>query len=198
MLIEKAGDRLTLTANDIEMQIRTTTVVDTGEDVRITVAARKFQDILRALPNSEVSLSLDESRLSVRAGRSRFQLQTLPADDYPLIELPTNNTARFSVSQRELKRLFGLVSYAMAQQDIRYYLNGLLLIADGRKLIFVATDGHRLAYSETDMVESVEQRHEIIIPRKAVSELARQITESDDPVDVIIASNQAVFRFGSV
>ncbi|MDR1228143.1 MAG: DNA polymerase III subunit beta [Azoarcus sp.] len=199
VLIEKAGERLTLTATDIEIQIRTITTGNAGgEDAAITVGARKLQDILRALPDTEVSLTLEERRLAVKAGRSRFQLQTLPAEDYPLLTPPANEAARFSVPQRAFKQQLALVAYAMAQQDIRYYLNGLLLIADGETLTLVATDGHRLAYATGELEAPVASRSEVILPRKTVLELSRQIGDNDDPIDIVLAANQAVFRFGSV
>jgi DNA polymerase-3 subunit beta len=199
VLIEKTGDRLTFAATDIEIQIRTVTTGNAdGEDAAITVGARKLQDILRALPDTEVSLTLDERRLSVKAGRSRFQLQTLPAEDYPLLTLPTGDSTRLSVPQKAFKQQLALVSYAMAQQDIRYYLNGLLLIAEGKKLTLVATDGHRLAYIENELETEVAARTEVILPRKTILELARQINDSDDPIEIILAGNQAVFRFGSI
>ena len=199
VLIEKAGEHLTFTATDIEIQIRTVTTNNTeGEDAAITVSARKFQDILRALPDTEISLTLEDRRLNIKAGRSRFHLQTLPAGDYPLITPPSGDAIRFSVSQRVLKQQLALVAYAMAQQDIRYYLNGLLLIADGKKLILVATDGHRLAYADSELEAAIPSRCEVILPRKTVLELARQIGDTDDMVDIVLSGNQAVFRFGSI
>jgi DNA polymerase-3 subunit beta len=199
VLIEKAGERLTFTATDIEIQIRTaTTVGSEGEDAAITVNARKLQDILRALPETEVSLTLKDRRLNINAGRSRFHLQTLPAEDYPLTTPPSGEAVRFSVSQRTLKQQLALVAYAMAQQDIRYYLNGLLLIADGKNLILVATDGHRLSYVDSELETPVPSRCEVILPRKTVLELARQVGDTDDTVDIVLSGNQAVFRFGSV
>ena len=199
VLIEKTGERLTFTATDIEIQIRTVTTTNAeGEDAAITVSARKFQDILRALPDTEISLSLEDRRLNIKAGRSRFHLQTLPAGDYPLITPPSGDAIRFSVSQRALKQQLALVTYAMAQQDIRYYLNGLLLIADGKNLVLVATDGHRLAYADSELEAPVPSRCEVILPRKTVLELARQIGDTDDTVDVVLSGNQAVFRFGSI
>ena len=199
VLIEKQGDRLTLLATDIEIQIRTTTAGNAGgEDVSITVAARKLQDILRALPDTDVNLTLDDKRLTVKAGKSRFQLQTLPAADYPRMNLPDGDATRFSVPQRTFKRQLAQVAYAMAQQDIRYYLNGLLLIADGNELRMVATDGHRLAYAASELEAPVSQRCETILPRKTVLELSRQLADNDDPLEVILAGNQAVFRFGAI
>jgi len=199
VLIEKTGERLTFTATDIEIQIRVVTTNSTeGEDTAITVSARKFQDILRALPDTEISLILEDRRLNIKAGRSRFHLQTLPAGDYPLITPPNGDAIRFSVPQRILKQQLALVAYAMAQQDIRYYLNGLLLIADGTKLILVSTDGHRLAYADSELEAEVPSRCEVILPRKTVLELARQIGDTEDTVDVVLSGNQAVFRFGSI
>ncbi|MCL2875532.1 MAG: DNA polymerase III subunit beta [Betaproteobacteria bacterium] len=199
VLIEKTGERLTFTTTDIEIQIRiVTTNGSEGEDASVTVSARKLQDILRALPDTEISLTLEDRRLSIKAGRSRFHLQTLPAEDYPLITPPSGDAVRFSVPQRTLRQQLALVSYAMAQQDIRYYLNGLLLIADGQNLILVATDGHRLAYADNELETDVPSRREVILPRKTVLELARQIGDTDDMVDIVLSGNQAVFRFDSI
>ena len=200
VLIEKHADQLTMLATDIEIQIRTTTGGHIGgEDASITVGARKLQDILRALPDSaEISLTLDDKRLTVKAGRSRFQLQTLPAADYPRLNPPTDAAAHLSIGQRTFKRQLAQVAYAMAQQDIRYYLYRLLLIAEGNELRMVATDGHRLAYAASDLEAPVEQRTEAILPRKTVLELARQLADSDDPLEILLAGNQAVFRFGPI
>jgi DNA polymerase-3 subunit beta len=200
VLIEKTGEHLTFTASDLEIQIRTITGGQTGgEDAAITVSARKLQDILRALPDSEVNLIVDERRLTVKAGRSRFQLKTLPAGDYPLTAMPGGEgVQRLTITQMEFKRLLGLVSYAMAQQDIRYYLNGLLLIAEDAQLAMVATDGHRLAYAASALEAPVAAKTEAILPRKTILELARHVNDSDDPVEITLAGNQAVFRFGSI
>ncbi|NMG14050.1 DNA polymerase III subunit beta [Aromatoleum bremense] len=198
VLIEKHGDQLTLLATDIEIQIRTTTAGHIGgEDASITVAARKLQDILRAVPEGDVTVTLDDKRLTVKAGRSRFALQTLPAADYPRMNLPDGDATRFSVSQKTFKRQLAQVAYAMAQQDIRYYLNGLLLIASGSELRMVATDGHRLAFAANPLAGDVPHT-EVILPRKTVMELARQLADSEDPLEVILAGNQVVFRFGPI
>ena len=199
VLIEKRGDQLTMLATDIEIQIRTTTGGHIGgEDTSITVAAKKLQDILRALPPAgDVILNLDDKRLTVKAGRSRFALQTLPAADYPRMALPEGEGTRFTLSQKQFKRQLAQVAYSMAQQDIRYYLNGLLLIATGKELRMVATDGHRLAFAASPL-EAEVARTEVILPRKTVLELARQLADTEDPVEVVLAGNQAVFRFGPI
>ena len=199
VLIEKHGEQLTMLATDVEIQVRTTTASTLeGSDVSLTVGARKLQDILRALPESaDIQLSFDDKRLTVKAGKSRFALQTLPAADYPRMNLPEGDSSRFQVAQKTFKRLLAQVSYAMAQQDIRYYLNGLLVIVDGGELRMVATDGHRLAYAAAP-IDVELPRTEVILPRKTVMELTRQLGDTDDTLEVVLAGNQSVFRFGPI
>ena len=199
VLIEKSGDQLTLLATDIEIQIRTHTAGTGGpEKTAVTVGARKLQDILRSLPDSaEISLELSDKRLQVRSGKSRFNLQTLPAEDYPRMSQAESEQAGFQLTQKQFKRLIGLVQYAMAQQDIRYYLNGLLLIVTGDEIRVVATDGHRLAYANEKLSKSLP-RTEVILPRKTVLELSRLLEDNDEELDIRLSQNQAVFRFGDI
>lgn len=198
VLIEKHGDALTLLATDIEIQITTHQAVQGGgEDQSITVGARKLQDILRALPDGEVSLVLDDKRLTLKSGKSRYALQTLPAADYPRMQLNSGDSITVRLPQKEFKRQLAQVAYAMAAQDIRYYLNGLLMQVMDKELRMVATDGHRLALS-SNILEQDCPRTEVILPRKTVLELARQLSDSDDPVEIIITGNQACFRFGPI
>lgn len=199
VLIEKMGERLMLLATDIEMQIRTSTVSSGPEATAITVAARKLQDILRSLPeSSEVSLTLDEKRLQLKAGKSRFNLQTLPAEDFPRMAEASGKTLTLRLSQKQFKRQLALVQYAMAQQDIRYYLNGLLLVVQGNELRLVATDGHRLAFASETIERSEQERVEAILPRKAVLELSRQLADNDEALEISLAPTQARFAFDNV
>jgi DNA polymerase-3 subunit beta len=162
------------------------------------VGARKLLDILRALPeNTEVSLQPQDKRLLLKAGRSRFTLQTLPAEDFPKLAKAAGEATRFTLSQKALRRLLGLVQYAMAQQDIRYYLNGLLMVVDGGELKLVATDGHRLAFAAMPLPASM-QRQEAIIPRKTVVELTKLLADSDEEVAIEVSPAQASFSFGSI
>lgn len=201
VLLEKRGDDLTLLATDIEIQITTTSAGVQGDgDGAVTVAAKKLQDILRSLPeNAEISLNLEDKRLLVRAGKSRFALQTLPADDFPRMNVAEANQGRITVTQRQFRQLLGKTQFAMAAQDVRYYLNGLLLLAEGNQLRAVATDGHRLAYASLAL-ENIDPlpRQELIIPRKTVLELNRLLTDSDEILDIQLAPNQIQFQFGAI
>ena len=199
VLLEKKGDQLTLLATDIEIQITTTAGGAGGEgDGAVTVGARKLQDILRSLPEStEVSLVLEDKRLQVRAGKSRFSLQTLPAADFPRMTLAESETRQFAISQKAFRQLLGKTQYAMAAQDVRYYLNGLLLQGDGKELRAVATDGHPLAFASVG-IEADMPRQEMILPRKTVLELNRLLLDSDDALNITLAPNQVRFAFGSV
>jgi DNA polymerase III subunit beta len=198
VLMEKDGEALTLLATDIEIQIRTGAEGTGSEKTSITVAARKLQDILRSLPeNSEVSLVFEDKRLQLKAGKSRFNLQTLPAEDFPRMAGADGEPAKFSISQRQFKRLLALVQYAMAQQDIRYYLNGLLLVVIENEIRVVATDGHRLAFASETLDEKLP-RTEVILPRKSVLELSRQLADNDEPLEISLAPTQAQFRFGNI
>ncbi|MGH8765917.1 MAG: DNA polymerase III subunit beta [Burkholderiales bacterium] len=199
VLIERGAGALSFLATDIEIQITARGAVESSAEARsVTVGARKLVDILRALPEaSEVTLQQQDKRLLVKAGKSRFVLQTLPAEDFPRLAKPAGDVARFSLPQKALRRLLGLVQYSMAQQDIRYYLNGLLVIVEDKTLKLVATDGHRLAFASMAL-ESKLPRQEVIVPRKTVLELAKLLSDSDEEVRIELSATQAAFSFGMV
>ena len=198
VLIERRGGEMTFLATDIEIQIRTATSAGEGGEGAVTVAAKKLQDILRSLPdNVDISINLEDKRLQVKAGRSRFNLQTLPAEDFPRMTLAQDGVKEIVVPQKAFKGLLAQTQYAMAAQDVRYYLNGLLLLVDGQSLKAVATDGHRLAYAAMDLAESFA-RQELILPRKTVLELNRLLADSDQPLRIELAANQVRFHFGHI
>jgi len=199
VLIDGSADALTFLATDIEIQISARSGLGASREARaLTVGARKLLDILRALPeDAEVSLQPQDKKLLVKAGRSRFSLQTLPAEDFPKLAKAAGDVASFTMPQKALRRLLGLVQYAMAQQDIRYYLNGLLTVVDGGELKLVATDGHRLAFASMPLTANLP-RLEAIVPRKTVVELAKLLADSDDEVRVELSATQAGFSFGSI
>ncbi len=199
VLIEKQGDKLTFLATDIEIQITTSTQIDAGEgDGAMTVGARKLQEILRSLPDgTDVSLKLEDKRLQVKGGKSRFNLQTLPADDFPRMNLAEGEVREIQITQRAFRQLLGKTQYSMAAQDVRYYLNGLLLLVDGRELRAVATDGHRLAYASVG-IDNDLPRQEMILPRKTVLELNRLLVDSDDLLHIALTNNQVRFSFGAI
>src|SRR5438477_11816126 len=180
VLLSRTDNNIEFVATDIEIEITTSmTIEGVGDTKKITVGARKLVDILRALPEgSEVTLALQDKRLQVKSGKSRFNLQTLSAEDFPRLVLAEASATSLSVPQKALRRLLGLVQYAMAQQDIRYYLNGLLMVVDEGQLRLVATDGHRLAYAAMPLAGSLP-RKEVIVPRKTVIELTKLLGDTD-------------------
>ncbi|HYD59666.1 MAG TPA: DNA polymerase III subunit beta [Noviherbaspirillum sp.] len=199
ILIRKDGEKVSFLSTDIEVQITTTADVGSGGEVAATtVAARKLLDILRALPDfGDVSLSLSNKRMTVQSGKSRFALQTLAAEEFPTVAQAEHFNAKVTLPQKTLKHLFNMVHFAMAQQDIRYYLNGLLLVVDGKNVIAVATDGHRLAFCQVETDQNF-QRQEVIIPRKTILELQRLLEDTDSTVDLEIASNQVKLTFADI
>jgi DNA polymerase-3 subunit beta len=199
VLIDRSASAVSFLATDIEIQITArSTLTASGEARAITVGARKLVDILRALPESaEVTLDQQEKRLLVKAGKSRFTLQTMPAEDFPRLAKPAGDVARFALPQKALRRLLGLVQYAMAQQDIRYYLNGLLMVVEEKQLKLVATDGHRLAFASLELAADLP-RQEVIVPRKTVLELSKLLADSEDEVKIEVSPAQAAFTFGSI
>lgn len=201
LLIRKSGSNVSFLSTDIEIQITTHAECGVGNDsVATTVAARKLLDILRAMPDGDVALSLNDKRMTVQSGKSRFALQTLAAEEFPTVAEAGEYNASVSLPQKTFKHLLAMVHFAMAQQDIRYYLNGMLLVVDGKKVMAVATDGHRLAYCgvELEGEGSGAPRQEVIIPRKTILELQRLLEDNDDPVQVQLAANQVKFTFANV
>ena len=199
VLIDRSASSVSFLATDIEIQITArSSLAASGEAKAVTVGARKLVDILRALPDgAEVTLQQQDKRLLVKAGKSRFTLQTMPAEDFPRLAKPAGDVARFALPQKALRRLLGLVQYAMAQQDIRYYLNGLLMVVEDKQLKLVATDGHRLAFASLKLAGDVP-RQEVIVPRKTVLELSKLLADSDDEVKIEVSPAQAAFSFGSI
>ena len=198
VLLEQKDGRLFVTATDLEMQITANSELPGKQDQAVTVGARKLQDLLRALPE-ESALNVDTAggKMTVRAGRSRFNLQTLPATDYPRIGLSQEQLQTISLPQREFRGLLKLAEFAMAQQDIRYYLNGMLVVIDKGSLQAVATDGHRLSYASI-AVPGTYARQEVILPRKTVLELGKLLEDSESPLTIDVLANQVRFRFSAI
>jgi DNA polymerase III subunit beta len=197
ILVRKDGERVSFTATDLEIQIQTSADIGAGkEPASTTVAARKLVDILRALPDADVQLALANKKLTVASGKSRFNLQTLAAEEFPTVA-QAEFTADFSLPAATLKHVLGMVHFAMAQQDIRYSLNGMLLVVEGTTVRAVATDGHRLALCEVDK-DGASSKIEAIIPRKTILELSRLLPDSDEAVRVQVAANQVKLAFGDI
>ncbi|MBV8123345.1 MAG: DNA polymerase III subunit beta, partial [Paucibacter sp.] len=204
VLMRKNGDSIELTTSDLEIQVRTNAQLggDAGS-FATTVGARKLIDILRTLPADQtVSLTANAGKLVLQRGKRRFTLQTLPADAFPLVQEAADFGPAFSVPQKTLKALINQVHFAMAVHDIRYYLNGILFVAEGKSLTLVATDGHRLGLAQAELDTEIPKQ-EVILPRKTVLELQRLLKdggkdEEDAPIEMRFASNQAKFSFSGM
>jgi DNA polymerase III subunit beta len=198
VLITAAGGKVDFLATDLEVQVTSSAELEGNAEGTVTAGARKLYDILRSLPEDvEVSLEAKENRMTVKAGKSRFNLQTLAAADFPRMVEAKDASKTLKLPQKALKKALGLVQFAMAVQDIRYYLNGVLFSVDGSTLRVVATDGHRLSFA-SQALDGDHGNVEAILPRKTVIELIKLLGDTDDTVELAIGSNQARFRFGSI
>ncbi len=189
--------QLSITATDLEVELVASTEVAVQAAGDITVPGRKFLDILRALPEKvSVSLTMEGEKVVIKAGRSRFSLSTLPAAEFPVID-DINSQQTVQVPRKELLRLLEKTHFSMAQQDVRYYLNGMLLEIDGLVLRAVATDGHRLALCETALAAKAKTSQQVIVPRKGVLELQRVLTD-EGVADLAIGTNHVRAQIGDV
>lgn len=198
LLLEAKQNKIHLTATDLEMQISLSVDSATDGDFSTTIAAKKLLDICRTLPDSsDINMATNDSRVILKAGKSRFNLQTLPAADYPVMSKTQGESTVVAIGQKQLKDLLKQVEFAMAQQDIRYYLNGLLFEISANRLNIVGTDGHRLSFTSTELKQNYEKQ-ELILPRKTVIELIKLLDDSEEDVLVELASNQVNFSFGNI
>ncbi|WP_043311966.1 DNA polymerase III subunit beta [Pseudomonas sp. ML96] len=190
VLLVVEGQQLSLTGTDLEVElVGRVTLEDSAEPGEITVPARKLMDICKSLPSDAlIDIRVDEQKLVVKAGRSRFTLSTLPANDFPTVEEGPGSLT-FNLVQSKLRRLIDRTSFAMAQQDVRYYLNGMLIEVQTGVLRAVATDGHRLAMCAMQASIEHTEKHQVIVPRKGILELARLLTEQDGEVAIVLGAN---------
>lgn len=189
LLTQVSDGQLSLTGTDLEVEMVARSAVDDAQDGETTIPARKLFDIVRALPDgSKVTVSQSGDKITVQAGRSRFTLSSLPANDFPSVD-EVEATERVGVPEAALKELIERTAFAMAQQDVRYYLNGLLFDLGDTRLRCVATDGHRLALCETELEAVVQNKRQIIVPRKGVQELQRLLEGSDRSLELEMGRN---------
>lgn len=197
LLLEAKNNKIYLTATDLEMQISLSMDSDITGDFSTTISAKKMLDICRSLPeNADINMATTDSRITLKAGKSRFNLQTLPAADYPVMAKTQGDSTLITIGQQQFKSLLKQVEFAMAQQDIRYYLNGLLFEVSENHLHIVGTDGHRLSFTAMELKESYEKQ-ELILPRKTVIELIKLLDDSDEDVQIELTSNQVNFSFSN-
>ncbi|MGR8933880.1 MAG: DNA polymerase III subunit beta [Gammaproteobacteria bacterium] len=189
LLLNIIANRITLTGTDLEVQLVAHIGVDTQEEGAITVPARKLLDICRLLPaQADIKFEMQGDKIKVTSGRGKYMLSTLPADDYPeFVETPME--CEFSLRSGQLKKALDKTLFAMGNQDVRYYLNGLLLHLSNSQLKLVASDGHRLALYEDQLDVPSGQEMRVIVPRKGIVELNRLLDASDQPLTVQLSNN---------
>jgi len=198
VLLQVEPERLTLTGTDLEVELRATAPLVDAEEGEITLPARKFMDICRTLPEeAQIELRSSGERITLRSGKSRFTLSTLSANEFPLTD-SISGTMEFELPQGELKQLLERTQFCMANQDVRYYLNGLLLELNNGRIRTVATDGHRLALAELNGELAVAEERQVIVPRKGVGELTRLLEVSDEPCRVAVSNNHIQVIVGDV
>jgi DNA polymerase III subunit beta len=197
VLLSAREDKLSITGTDLEVELMATSSVSVGASGDITVPGRKLLDIFKALPEkTSVTLTTEGDRVSLKAGRSRFTLSTLPAAEFPVVD-EINSQQTLSVPQGEFRRLIDKTHFSMAQQDVRYYLNGMLLETEGKALRAVATDGHRLALCETELESRAKNSQQVIVPRKGVLELQR-VLGTEGNLELAVGTNHVRAQVGHV
>ena len=198
ILLEVKGGTLFITGTDAEVELTAqVTLFSATQDGVATIPGKKFLDLCRSLPDdSEITASFEQDRAIIRSGRSKFNLSTLPAEDYPTLADWLPNVS-FEMAQSTLLNLINATHFAMASQDARYFLNGMKLETDGHLFAAIATDGHRLARCE-EPVSTELPKHDVILPRKAVLELQRSLDTKGDTVMVQIGTNNLRVNLGKM
>jgi len=196
-LLSARDGHVTITGTDMEVELISSVMADVSQDGEITVPARKLVDIIKALSDgANINFAVNDDKVTLTAGRSRFTLATLPASEFPATD-QVENLENISANESELKKMLDKTSFAMANQDVRYYLNGLLFDFTAKSLKAIATDGHRLAVC--DLVGAIDftGERQLIVPRKGVMELSRMLSDSDDTVTLGIGRNHIRLIKGS-
>lgn len=197
VLLTVRNNRLSVTGTDLEVELVASTDVQVQQAGDVTVPGRKLLDICRALPEgTQLTMITEADRVTVRGGRSRFTLSSLPAAEFPVVE-EIQPQATLSVGRADFRRLIDKTHFSMAQQDVRYYLNGMLLEAEGQTLRAVATDGHRLALCEIPLAAPVKSKQQVIVPRKGVLELQRCL-DTEGALDLAIGTNHVRAQIGDI
>lgn len=198
LLVKVNNDSLSLTGTDLEVEMIINTKIEASESGETTLPAKKFLDICRTLPEgANITINVDANKAVIRSGKSRFTLSTLEANEFPQSEV-LNSSHDITLKQSIFKKLIDQVQFSMAQQDVRYYLNGLMLEIAPNHIVTVATDGHRLAISKETLDTGISEQRQIIIPRKGVNELSKLLEDSDEPVKLQLGDNLIKVTLGDI
>ncbi len=198
VLLSVKNNILSLTGTDLEVEIINTCPIENTDEGDTTLPGRKLLDICKALPEgSNLEIMIDQERATLKSGRSRFTLSTLSASEFPNIDALIS-PFEFKIPQKTFKKLIEQTQFCMAQQDVRYYLNGLMLELSNNKIIAVATDGHRLAYCQTEADLNPGEIRQVIVPRKAVNEISRLLEDTDEEVQVLLSENHIRINLSNI
>jgi len=198
VLLSVKNNTLSLTGTDLEVEIINSCSIENAEEGDTTLPARKLLDICKALPEgAHLEILIDQDRATLKSGRSRFSLSTLNATEFPSIDALIS-PFEFSLPQKVFKKLIEQTQFCMAQQDVRYYLNGLMLELSNNQIIAVATDGHRLAFCQSDAQLNPAETRQVIVPRKAVNEISRLLEDTDDEINISLSENHIRINFSNI
>lgn len=199
LLIQVSNNQLIITATDLEIELKNTiNLEDNVDEFEFTLPARKIADICKNIEEgSSITFTVTEENTIITTNRSKFTLSILPSNDYPKID-NLNGVNNFSIEQNKLRKIINNVAFAMAQQDVRYYLNGVLFDLNNENVSAVTTDGHRLALSETNIISSISDTKQIILPRKTVIELQKILGDTSDIINIVIDANHIQFKIGTI
>lgn len=199
LLIQVSNNQLIITATDLEIELKNTiNLEDNVDEFEFTLPARKIADICKNIEEgSSITFTVTEENTIITTNRSKFTLSILPSNDYPKID-NLNGVNNFSIEQNKLRKIINNVAFAMAQQDVRYYLNGVLFDLNNENVSAVTTDGHRLALSETNIISEISDTKQIILPRKTVIELQKILGDTSDIINIVIDANHIQFKIGTI
>ena len=198
VLLSVKDEILSLTGTDLEVEMINSCPTINSVDCETTLPGRKLLDICKALPEgSNLEIILDDERATLKSGRSRFTLSTLSSSEFPSIDALIS-PFEFNISQKVFKKLIDQTQFCMAQQDVRYYLNGLMLELSDDQIIAVATDGHRLAFCKSNLDLQPNETRQVIVPRKAINEISRLLEDSDDEIKISLSENHIRVSFSNV
>jgi len=205
--ISITNDKITFIATDLEIELSISIINKEASDIgQFTIPCKKLFDIIRYLDdNISINFDIVDNKATIKVSKSKFVLTVLPAEEFPKLD-HTSESYSFTISHSELKNVLQTTEFCMASKDVRFYLNGLLIEISNNLVKSVTTDGHRLAYDETNNFKYInhidasvsDSKLQFLIPRKSVSELIKILEDKDELLEVAVSSNHVTFKFDNM